>query len=199
LEPPATNGALSGNLLLIDREIRELIERDIVISLAGIVAVELWRPVDGYRLEAATTDEVERVTRGLEDAGYVERVELFEATPPLERTSDEDHVFRVAALWSGDPQAAGAFAHRLLAETVALVRSRAFARPLAALVEQLLRHASLPGNEVHRIVSEHSDPWRENRMARTKTKHVAREPFGAGLARGARPTDEGDSFRRPAS
>lgn len=136
---------------------REWIEHDAVITLAGIVATEIWRTADGYRPESPIDEEIERIARELEDAGYVERLQRFEATPPLDRESDADHIFRLGSIWFRDEKATGAFVRWIVAETAALVRSPRFAKPLAAVTEALLTHGALPGNEVHRLAAD-TDP-----------------------------------------
>ena len=56
------DASLAGSLLLVDRRVRDLVEQDVVISLSGIVAVELfWNPGSGYRPEPPTAAEVKRL------------------------------------------------------------------------------------------------------------------------------------------
>jgi hypothetical protein len=151
------DASLAGSLLLVDRRVRDLVEQDVVISLSGIVAVELfWNPGSGYRPEPPTAAEVERLTRKLEHAGYVKCLEEFQLTPPLEICTDAENVFQIGAVWARGEHCAPAFIHWMLAETIALVRSREFTRPLAALTDQLLKHGELPGSEVHRVFEKHT-------------------------------------------
>lgn len=84
-----------------------------------------------------------------------EQIESFEATPPLERQTDEDKIFRLARLGSSGVSTAAAFLAWVVAEVTAWVASEPLHRALAPLAEEeLLRHGSLPGKRVHDIVEQ---------------------------------------------
>ena len=126
-----------------------------IVSLVGIVAVEVWAPREpGYQPRPASDLERERLTAELEAAGLGEQIESFEATPPLERQTDEDKIFRLARLGSSGVSTAAAFLAWVVAEVTAWVASEPFHRALAPLADELLRHGSLPGKRVHDIVDQ---------------------------------------------
>ena len=70
-------------------------------------------------------------------------------------------------MWTGSGQAAAHWVSWLHAETVALVESRDFHRPLAAVVRALVTDGTLSGEEVHRLVDEHTYPWTPRRESGT--------------------------------
>lgn len=159
------NLPVGGSMLLLDRKVRDRIEGDIIISLAGLVAVEVYGPHDGtaYKFDA-TAAEVERIAELLERDGlFRERGEDYESTPPLERRSDTEQVFRLAHMWCDGERSALLFVQSLLAECVSLVRSNDFRRPLRVVTERLLICGALTGAEVHRLVAEND--------SRTSSRH----------------------------
>ena len=75
-------------------------------------------------------------------------------------------------MWCGSPASAAHFVFWLYAECAAFVTSRRFQHPLAAVTDALIRHGTLSGDEVHRLVDEHTptDDGREE-MARSTKGH----------------------------
>ena len=153
--PPKLSLETAGSVLLSDWKVRQRLEQRLVVSLVGIIAVEVWAPREpGYQPRPASDLERERLTAELEAAGLGEQIESFEATPPLERQTDEDRIFRLARLGSSGLSTAAAFLAWVVAEVTAWVASEPFHRALAPLAEELLRHGSLPGKRVHEIVDQ---------------------------------------------
>jgi hypothetical protein len=103
-------------MLLLDGELRDRVERDTLITLAGPVA-DCWAPPEtAYRAKAATAEQCERLARELEAAGLVDRIEEYDATPPLEKRSDHDQVCDISLMWCGSPASAAHFVFWLHAE-----------------------------------------------------------------------------------
>jgi hypothetical protein len=116
------NDRVGGSLLLLDRSLRDRVESDIVIWLAGPLAADNWAPPTTNYTPDASRVELERITRELEDDPvFRERVADWDATLPLERRSDVDSVSEAAFLWCGSGSAAARFAGWLYSETEALV------------------------------------------------------------------------------
>jgi hypothetical protein len=144
-------------MLLLPSFARDRVIQDIAMTLAGPLAEQVYAPHsgDGYLLDVAEV-EVERIAEQLgADSGFAQRVEQFEVQAPL-ALSDSEDVFRVANVWCGSPRSARLFVDFVLAETVALIRSRQFGLPLRAVVDALLVHGALTGPEVHRLVQENT-------------------------------------------
>jgi hypothetical protein len=153
--PPDTR--LDGSMLLFPSVARDRVIHDIAMTLAGPIAEQLYGPhsEDGYTLDVAAVEAVP-IAEFLEaDSGFRQRVEQFEVAPPLSHPTDGDDVFRVANVWCGSKRSARLFVEFVLAETVAFVRSRRFARPLRAVTEALLVHGALTGDQVHELVETH--------------------------------------------
>jgi hypothetical protein len=154
--PPDTR--LDGSMLLLPSVARDRVIHDIAMTLAGPVAEQLYGPhsEDGYTLEVAKI-ESERIAEHLEaDGGFRQRLEQFEVAPPLSHPTDSDDVFRVGNVWCGSSRSARLFVEFALAETVALIRSRQFGVPLRAVVDALLVHGALTGDQVHELVETHN-------------------------------------------
>ena len=74
-EPPPPGTPLAGSMLLLDHEIRNRVERDILITLAGPVAADCWAPPEtAYQAKPATAEQCERLARELEAAGLIDRI-----------------------------------------------------------------------------------------------------------------------------
>jgi hypothetical protein len=162
-----------GRIFFLDWRVRKRLEDDLALTLAAHVAVAIWAPLEtGYRSERASASECERLARELEQSGFSERVERRNATPPLERQSDEHEAFKLSRLGSSGQNTAPAFLAWMLTEVRDWVGSPEFSRPLAAVTAALLKHDSLSGAEVHRLVGEKSfiSREREKTMARTKAR-----------------------------
>jgi hypothetical protein len=102
---PLTSSWVGGSILQLDRDVRDRIEDDIMISLAGPLAADAWAPpTTTYTADVATV-ELERIAGKLEgDERFRERVDNWEPTRPLERCSDVESVERAACCGRGAGQ-----------------------------------------------------------------------------------------------
>ena len=68
--PPRPSLETAGSVLLSDWKIRQRLEQRLIVSLVGIIAVEVWAPREpGYQPRPASDLERERLTAELEAAG----------------------------------------------------------------------------------------------------------------------------------
>ena len=117
----------------------------------------------GYRPEPAIASECERLARELEQSRFAEHVEEWNAEQPLERQTDAEAISKLSRFGSSGLNTAPSFLAWMLAEVRDWVGSAEFSRPLAAVTAALLKHHSLSGAEVHRLVGENRSIPKERR------------------------------------
>jgi hypothetical protein len=144
--------ACIGPILVADRPYREFVERSLVMILAGPAAVARWAPrSETFKPPELLDDVVARLRDEYEAASVV--IEEIEAERPLERQTDQERAFRLAAL-GVTPNASTdlLFLSWVVAEVVHWVETREFVKPLQALTMELLHARSLTGERVHSII-----------------------------------------------
>jgi hypothetical protein len=168
---PETFSQLHGTILEIDWRYRRLLETRLAITLAGPAAVARWAPATTDYLPPPLLDQtVEQLIAEFERASAT--IEEREAAAPLERQTDLETAFRLAPLGSTNMLIGPAFLHWMVAEVNVWVASRAFARPLRALTDELLQRRVLTGDRVHEVVNKEIPEWAR---ARTDVGEETRE------------------------
>ena len=105
--PFSPNKLLLGSVLLLDHGVQSRVQAEVMTVLAGPIAEALWAPAEtGYRPQAGSERERNRLIDELERSGLPERIEAFEALPPLERQSDDNVIWKTAHAWTGSTNAA---------------------------------------------------------------------------------------------
>jgi hypothetical protein len=136
-------------------ETRRLFDRRYAVAAAGLVAEELYAPVDpgGYRPPSPLDGIRQQIIEELETAGFGYLVDRSTPPPPLDRKSDAQKMERAARV--GSPgRASELYAALLHRDLVNWISSEVFYRPLKALVDELLVHRTISGEHAKRVVAE---------------------------------------------